>query len=136
MKIVKTLKIISIVSFLLICGLDEIGLPIFISIPYMLMIFFQDLSDSDNWILVGYSIFIILTLIFFLSCRQYKDRYLLSLCFITLLTVAFIQTGISNLENYIRITNWFIFPSAIFIISSVLLIILNFKKPENKTKGL
>lgn len=132
----KTLKIISFVSVLLICGLQEVGLPIFFSIFYIIVNFFVNINyiDIDFWIggILGFSL--LGTLIIYLLCRNGKDRFLLLFCVIALLPAILYLTGSVEPANYKRISFWFIVPFTIFIISSIWLIILNFMKPVNKNK--
>lgn len=127
----KTLKIVSFISFLLISGLQEVGLPIFISIVYIIvnLIINSNNSNLDFWLggLLGISI--IGTLIIYLICRKGKDRLLSLFCFIALLLAALFLTGATDPTNYKRISLGFFIPLLIFIISSVWITILNFMKP-------
>ena len=125
----KILKIISVVSFLLVFGIQEVGLPIFISIPYMMVNLLVNIPDLDSWLLGLFAVSMVWTLITLFSSKKYKD--LVILCFIALLMGAIYLTGTLNPKNYERITLWFVIPLSIFIISSVLLIISNFRKPDD-----
>lgn len=126
----KTLKVISVVSFLLIFGLQEVGLPIFISILYIIvnLLVNSNNPDIDFWIggLLGISL--IATLIIFLLCRKGKDRFLLLFCFIALLVSSLYLTGVFDQNNYERISLGFVIPLLTFIVSSILLIVKNFRK--------
>lgn len=131
----KILTKISIISFLLINGLQENGA---INFGIILMCFFAFLNDITH--LPSFGIFwegfiaipIIGTLITFLLCKRYIDRYLLLFCFIALLATIPLLTGALDPHNYKRMSLGFIIPTSIFIISSIVLIVLNFRKPTKK----
>ncbi|GAA4157382.1 hypothetical protein GCM10022217_17200 [Chryseobacterium ginsenosidimutans] len=131
----KTLKIISVISFLLIEGIQLHGtLNIGILFIYIFQLIQDVLSFSNIHTIFWEGILAILivgTLITFLVCRKYSDKYILLFCFIALL---FSTMYISGVFNYDKITIGFIIPLSLFVISSIWLIILNFKKPviENK----
>lgn len=128
--LMKTLKTVSFISFLLISGLQEVGLPIFISIVYIIvnLVINSNNSDIDFWIGSLLGISIIGTLIIYLFCKKGKDRFLSLFCFIALLLAVLFLTGATDFTNYKRISLGFVIPLLIFIISSVWIIILNFKK--------
>ncbi|KPH11493.1 hypothetical protein [Chryseobacterium sp. ERMR1:04] len=129
----KVLKIISIFSFLLINGIQENGT---INFGIILMYLFAFLHDITHFPVIGIfwegfiAITIIGTLITFILCRKYKDRYLQLFCFLSLLIGTVYLTGVSVPENYKRVSSSGFLPTiSIFIISSVWVIILSFKKP-------
>lgn len=137
---IKILKIISIISFLFICSIDQMGLPIIIVIFIYLYQFINDIISSSNSVVIFWeggwlTLLTIGTLITFWLCKTYKDKYLFLLCFLALLLSTTMFTGITNYYNYNRTTFpiSFLLPIFIFITSSVSLLILNFKNP-NKTK--
>lgn len=70
----------------------------------------------------------------FLKCRKHKDKYLLIFCFISLLLSTIIYTGILNPSNYYyqnQSLKWFAIPFLVFVLSSLSLIVLNFKRVKN-----
>lgn len=127
--IVKILKIIAIITFLLTQGISQHGT---LNIGIIFMSVYQFISDILNpeygilWEGLG-MIFLIGTFIVFLSCQKYKDRYLLTFCFISLFITLIFLTGVYDPSNYKRIDSWFIIPSLLFIVSSILSIILVFR---------
>lgn len=127
--IVKILKIIAIIAFLLTQGISQHGT---LNIGIIFMSVYQFISDILNpeygilWEGLG-MIFLIGTFIIFLSCQKYKDRYLLTFCFISLFITLIFLTGVYDPSNYKRIDSWFIIPSLLFIVSSILSIILVFR---------
>ncbi|SIS65793.1 hypothetical protein SAMN05421786_101795 [Chryseobacterium ureilyticum] len=127
--IVKILKIIAIIAFLLTQGISQHGT---LNIGIIFMSVYQFISDILNpeygilWEGLG-MIFLIGTFIVFLSCQKYKDRYLLTFCFISLFITLIFLTGVYDPSNYKRIDSWFIIPSLLFIVSSILSIILVFR---------
>lgn len=130
----KILKIISVISFLLIEGIQLHGTLNFAIIILYLYQFIHDIitftHSHDIFWEGSLGIPIIGTLITLFFCKIYKDRYLLLLCLIALLFAIIILTGVAYPENYERILSTGFVPAiSIFIISSVWLIILNFKKP-------
>ncbi len=126
----KTLKIISVVSFLLIFGTQEVELPIFISILYIIVNLLVNTNnlELDFWIFGLLGISLIATLIIYLLCKKGKDRFLLLFCFIALLVSALFLTGAFDQNNYERISFGFVIPLLIFIISSLIVIIKDFRK--------
>lgn len=132
--VIKILKIISIISFLLICGIDQKGFPVFIALLIYLFVFTQELFYSGNsndipWEALIIPLLIIGNLIVFWIYKIYRDKYFIVLCFIALLLSTFVFTGITNPYNYHQdLPLSFILPMSIFIISSIILIVKNFKK--------
>ncbi|WP_146063263.1 hypothetical protein [Halpernia humi] len=132
---IKILKIIAIVSFLIINGIQENGTINFGLILMYFFAFFHDITHFPSFGIFWEGVItipIIGTLITFSLCRKYKDRYLLLFCFIALLAIIPLLTGILDPHNYKRISLDFIIPTSIFIISSIILIVLNFRKPTKK----
>lgn len=130
----KILKIISVISFLFIEGIQLHGSLNFAILLLYLYQFIHDIlkfSQSHDIFWEGsLAIPIIGTLITLFFCKTYKDRYLLLFCFFVLLFAILILTGITYPENHERILSVGFIPAlSIFIISSFWLIILNFKKP-------
>lgn len=133
----KILKLISIVSYMMICSIDQKGFPIFVLLLVYLVDFFQ--SFTYNSLEISWNSFItciltIGTLSVFLKCRKYKDKYLLIFCFISLLLSTIIYTGILNPSNYYyqnQSLKWFAVPFFVFVLSSLSLIILNVKRVKN-----
>lgn len=133
----KTLKIIAIISFLLICSIDQKGFPISTILIIYSFVSFQELFNSGNqndilWEGIMLPILIIGTLITFYKCRENKDKYIQLLCFIALLLSIINLTGICNPNNYFKpsLPISFILPMVIFVISSLILIMKNFKKND------
>ncbi|SEF95924.1 hypothetical protein SAMN05421847_1135 [Halpernia humi] len=134
---VKILKIVLVTSFLFSEGLGEHGNLNFAILLLYLYQFIHDIITFANyhkifWEGGSLSIPTIATLIIISKCKFYKDRYLLLFCFIALLIAIIFMTGILNFDSYNKLTNGFLFPASIFIISSVWLVILNFRKPTIK----
>ncbi len=126
----KALKIISIISFLMIFSMNPKGFPVFIILLICLVDFVQSFTYNNlgiSWETGTLAILTIGSLIAFLKCRKYKDRYSFIFCFIALLIAALFLSEAFNQNNYERISFGFVIPLAIFIISSLILIIKNFK---------
>jgi hypothetical protein len=123
----KILKIIAIISFLMIPGLDENGIPNF---AFMLLCLFQFVHDIFNNSTVIFwegliVIPILAAIVIFAISSSYK---ILLFCFLGLLIPLTYATGL--ITNYARINFWFIFTFATFIIASIAVILLAQK--ENK----
>ncbi|OPB91082.1 hypothetical protein BAZ10_15080 [Elizabethkingia occulta] len=123
----KILKFISIISFLLTTGVNEKAMPNIMVMLISIYLYISELSVSHTsketfWFII--MILIIAVLIIFYKCKAYKDRYILILCFISLCMATILFSKI--LEDY-KPTVTFIITSGIFIISSLALIIWNFK---------
>lgn len=134
----KTLKIIAIISFLLICSIDQKGFPISTILIIYSFVSFQELFNSGNlndilWEGIILPILISGTLITFYKCRENKDKYIQLLCFIVLLLSIVNLTGICNPNNYFKpnLPVSFILPTSIFVISSIILIVLAFNKKKD-----
>lgn len=133
----KIFKLISIVSYMMICSIDSKGFPIFVLLLIYLVDFFQSFTYNNleiSWNSFITCILTIGTLSVFLKCRKYKDKYLLIFCFISLLLSTIIYTGILNPSNYYyqnQSLKWFAIPFFVFVLSSLSLIILNFKRVKN-----
>ncbi|MDV3500534.1 hypothetical protein CMU88_09360 [Elizabethkingia anophelis] len=127
----KTLKLIFIFSFLLISGVGEKALPNFMYMLIFLSTFFLDIFNPNLGSEPLWFITIVLTivvLIIFYRCKAYRDRYILILCFISLCMAAILFSGV--LFN--KATLSFIITTTIFVISSLALIIWNFKPLKKK----
>lgn len=134
----KIIKIISVISFLMICSLGKDDLPIFVYILFSLYQFINDIvslsfSQHDIFWEGIIAIPIIGTLYIFLSYRYYKDRYLMALCFIALLSIVISlmipSTYYSDIMSKLRLS--FIIPFIIFVVSSIYTVIHIFR---NKIK--
>lgn len=126
----KPLKIISIVSYLLICSTDPKGFPIIVMLLIYLVDFFQSLTYNNlgiSWSSFIFNTLTIATLFVFFKCKQYKYKYLQIFCFLVLLISLTVFSGIFNF-NYSISNLYFLLPFLIFIISSVTLIFMSFKK--------
>ncbi|REC64449.1 hypothetical protein DRF65_02440 [Chryseobacterium pennae] len=133
----KGLKIISVISFLLIGGIQlhaTVNLIMLLLYIYTLIqnIFSPPPVLDSSWesLLI---IPIIGTIIIFLSCKRYTDRFLLLTCSAGLLLTLILLSGITDPDNYTRITFGFIIPFLGFIISSLLLIVKIFKTKEESS---
>ncbi|RDC54894.1 hypothetical protein DU508_18935 [Pedobacter chinensis] len=125
----KYLKIISIISFLLINGLGEHGIPNFAGIFLCLHEFLTDIITLPHtheiaWGLGLFAISAIGCILIILFSKKYRDRYLLVFSFMVLIAIEIYSSGILR---YNKITLWFIFPFLVFIVSSVVLILRSFK---------
>ena len=122
---ISFLKFISILSFLLINGVQENGVPNFAFLLIYLFQFFSDVFSNASTIfwegLITIPIFGLL--IQFLRSKNYR---VLFICFFSLLVVLVYITGVLN--NYQRIDLTFIIPLFIFFISSIYLILLTKKR--------
>ena len=118
---IKILKIVAVISFLILPGLHENGVPHFGFLLFCLLQFITDLfSNSSSIFWQGFLVVPILTtiVIFFIS-KNYK---ILAFCFLGLLISSMFTTGL--IYNYKRIDFLFLFMYLIFIISSIGVIIL------------
>ncbi|MBT2563404.1 hypothetical protein J7E50_01320 [Pedobacter sp. ISL-68] len=129
----RYLKILSIISFLLINGLGEHGIPTFAGIGLCIYQFINDIltfihnnNKEISWSLglIGISTIICISII--LLAKKYKDRYLLALSLIILLGIEIYMSGV--LRYYDKIDPWFIFPMLVFLVSSITLVAKSFKK--------
>lgn len=125
---IKLLKIIAIISFLIIPGLQENAIPNFALLLIFLFQFFSDIINQELSIFwEGFiSIPIIGTLITFYLCEKRRDVYLQIFCFIALLMSILILSEIAYPSNFHRISYEFIVPLVVFIITSILLIVKSF----------
>lgn len=137
MKIIKILKVISAISFLLICSPDKEELPVFI---YLLLFLYQFINDIVSLSFSKHDIFwqgltvipVIGTIIIYLRCIKYKDRYLILFCFIALMSiliVSILASPVLNCQKLLQIS--FCIPLVIFIGSSVLSLLLIFRDKKN-----
>lgn len=122
---IKILKIVAIISFLWLPGLDENGFPHFAFLIFCLRQFIASLSgNSDSIFWQGFLVLPILaTLIIFLISKVNK---ILSFCFLVLLISSMFTTGL--IANYERIDYLYVLIYLTFIISSICVIILIKKK--------
>lgn len=130
----KRLKIISVISFLLIGGIQlhaTVNLMMLLLYIYTLI---QNILSPPSILDSSWECLLIIpiigTLIIFLSCNKYKDRILLLICSLGLLLTIFLLTGITDPDNYTRVSFGFMIPFLGFVISSLLLIINIFKTKE------
>ncbi|PRB00510.1 hypothetical protein CQ046_18780 [Chryseobacterium sp. MYb7] len=130
----SVIKIISVLSFLMICSVDRDDLPVFIYIIFGLFQFINDivsLSFSQHTILwEGIAMIpLIGTLYIFASSGKFKDRYLMLFCFIALLSILFslIVPSIFYKDNISKLRLSFIIPFIIFVIGSIYTLLLVFK---------
>ena len=128
----RLLKMISIISYLLIGGIQQNGLPNFGVILLFGYQFFHDIfmypftQNPIFWEGI-IAILVLVCLIGIRISKKHTDRYLLILYFIILIIAGLFFTGINNSVNLHRISNLeFIIPSIIFLISTIALIILIF----------
>ncbi|EPL7679750.1 hypothetical protein [Elizabethkingia anophelis] len=126
----KNLKIISIISFLLIGGVHEKAVINILAFPYMLVEFFGELFDGRLGVDMLSALLIVITLagtliVFYKS----QNKSLLTLCFITLMLFSIYFSGILDHKP----TIYFVVTFAIFIISSVMLII---RSPQQLKKEI
>jgi len=128
----KYLKTIATISFLLINGLGEHGIPNFAGIFLGLHQFINDIVTQPHtheiaWKLGLFAISAIGCILIILFSKKYRDRYLLVFSFIVLIAIEIYSSGALR---YQKITFWFIFPFSIFFVSTVILIIKSFKKAK------
>jgi hypothetical protein len=123
----KILKIIAIISFLMIMGLHENGVPNFALLAIYLYQFVHDIFNNSSIIFWEglITIPILATLVVFFKSKNYK---ILVFCFLGLIISLIYTTGL--ITNYARINFWFILLFATFIIASIAVILLAQK--ENK----
>lgn len=128
----RLLKMISIISYLLIGGIQQNGLQNFGVIFLFGYEFFHDIfmypfTQNPIFWEGSITILVLLCLIGIRISKKHRDRHLLILYFIILIIAGLFFTGINNSVNLHRISNLgFIIPSIIFLISTIALIILNF----------
>jgi len=125
----KTLKIISLISFLLICILDSTKFPIFIIMIMSLVEFLNSLFYENIGIYWEglFTIPVIGTCVIVFLSKPHKDRYLLSLCFIVLLLSVIIYTGAYKPNNWKLFDFSFLLPVSTFILAFIFLLMKNFK---------
>jgi hypothetical protein len=122
---IRFTKFIAVLSFLLITGVQQNGVPTFALLLIYLFQFFNDILSSTSMIFwEGLITIPILGFLFlFLISKNYK---VLLLSFSILLAAVIYLTGIIN--HYQRINFTFIIPSIIFLISSIYALIVTKKK--------
>ncbi|MGC4130318.1 MAG: hypothetical protein QM564_12345 [Bergeyella sp.] len=129
------LKTIMVLSFLLICSINQDGLPVFIYLLMVVIEFFNSFNYSNigiNWEAGLLPILVMGTLIVFCSNIRYGNFKILLLCFIALLFFLISESGMLNIKNYISISYGFLVPIIVFILTSTLLIIKVFKIKEKQ----
>lgn len=129
----KVLKILSVISFLLINGLGEHGIPNFAGILISLYEFAKDIitlphNYEISWGLGLFSIVRIVCLLIMIISKKYRDRYLFLISFITLIALEIYSSGVLSFH---KMTFWFLFPLLLFITSSIMLIVIHFKKQKD-----
>ncbi|KAF2081742.1 hypothetical protein [Flavobacterium sharifuzzamanii] len=116
----KVARFIAMISFLLIFGVQENGVP---TIALLLIYFYQFLNDLFSSMAFGIFweglsiIPVFFLLILFLISRNYK---VLLGCFVLLLVYQVYVTGLVN--NYQNIHSAFLLPLTVFVISSIYVI--------------
>ncbi len=126
----KALKIISILSFLFTMGLHQHTSYILIILLLNIYSFIESVtvfSSILNWDGFLFSVLTILTFIIFIKCRGFQERYLQLFCFFALIVAGLLLTGTENSENFKRIDIYFLLPFSFFIISSIIIILANFR---------
>jgi hypothetical protein len=126
---IKNYKITSTITFLIIMGLHENGVPNFALLAIYSYQFIHDIFNNS------FSIFweglivipILAALVIFCKSKSYK---ILLFCFIGLLISLIYTTGLTN--NYTRINFWFMFTFVTFIIASIGAILLAQKNIKAK----
>ncbi|KGT10336.1 hypothetical protein CMU71_02875 [Elizabethkingia anophelis] len=136
--IFNLLKIIAVISFFWIGGLSDDSYPFFAITFINLPLFFShpldylNLNNADNVIRV-LILFTILTMLVYVLTKRYRDRYLFILCAISILiSITIISLYAYPKPDNIRILNPFSIFTSLYILSSIGLIILNFKKTIKK----
>lgn len=128
----KYLKILSIISFLFINGLGEHGIPTFAGIGLCTFQFISDLLNyihnkniEISWLLGLVSICTISSILVVLLSGGFKDRYALLVSFIILCSIEVYMSGIYR--HYNSVEPWFIFPSLVYLITAIIIIIKSFR---------
>lgn len=137
----RIIKVIAIISFFLICSIDQKGFPIITTLLIYTFVSFQELfylGSFHNILWEGVVLLplIIGTTIIFFNCETYRDRYILSVCTIALSFSIIILTGLLNSNNYFKnplLNLYFIIPLIVFLISSIFSIYLLFRKGKYNT---
>ena len=131
----KVTKFLLIISFFLISGLDQKGIPIFFLLVIYFYEFIHNFFDFSHpnifWEGGLLPILVIVTILKLILCKAYKDKYILLLCIITLLFFTLYLSGIFFHDNIKRVISMeFLIPFLIFISSSIYLLWQNFKKEK------
>ncbi len=84
-------------------------------------------SSTLGWDGFSISILTIFTFVIFIKCREFQDRYLQLFCFFALFVAGLLLTGTENSENFKRIDIYFLLPFLFFIISSMIILLINFR---------
>lgn len=133
--IMKIIKLLCIISFLLISSLGDNGQPIIIILFLYCYQLINDLLHFTTTPFIFWEGIIVIpvigTLIILAFFKRYKNKFLLYLCILALLVSIIELTGIINsLHLEVRPTLSFTVPFIIFITSSIILIIKYSKKRE------
>ena len=133
--IMKIIKLLCIISFLLISSLGDNGQPIIIILFLYCYQLINDLLHFTTTPSIFWEGIIVIpvigTLIILAFFKEYKNKFLLYLCILALLISIIELTGIINSSrSTVRSTLSFTIPFIIFIISSLILIINYSKKRE------
>lgn len=128
----KTLKLISVFSFLLISGIQIHSINNIVLIFLYAFTFFENITNNffiikDSWECILF-IPLIGTLVILGLAKPFKERYLTLFCIISLLSFSIYSSGLLDKSNYKRIDYEFLIPFSIFLMSSLTLILKNFSK--------
>jgi hypothetical protein len=117
---IKKAKIISMLSFLMIGGLHENGVPNFALLAIYFFQFFGGIVSGLHSIFwEGLIVIPILVALIVFSLN--KNFKILLLCFVILLTSLIYTTGLLN--NFFRIDFWFVFIFFVFLTSSIFVLL-------------
>lgn len=120
----RFLKIISIISFLLINGLDEnrtLNLGLILVFLFEFIRGITHFWENDIFWEGIITIPLIGTLIVFSQCKNRKDSYLYLICFISLLLSALVLTEVIYPKNYEKVSYGYVVSLLIFMCSSLLI---------------
>mgnify|MGYP003612183535 CR=1 FL=1 len=128
----KVLKIITLMSFLFIEGVQLHGTLNIVTLFIYLYQFISDIITFSHpskifWSGGLFGALVILTFVVVFSCKNYIDKYLLLFCFFALLITILVFSGVLYPENWHRISYGFLISFIIFMASSIILILKNFK---------
>jgi len=127
----KALKRIAAISFLLTCSIHDVGEPIFIFLFMYLIEFFNSFGYQNagiEWGLGILSVVVLGTLYLFRISNKFSDRFFTLFYIISLFAYLLTSTGILDQSNYRNISIWFVVPFLVFIVSSIMVIKKSFKK--------
>ena len=113
----------------MICGCDQVGLPIFVSILYFMMAAANTkYFYLDSFYGALFTLALLGTVFTILFSNKYVNRFLVAFCYATLFVSIIYLTGVNNAKNWNRISSWFVVPTVIFIASSTIVILKSFKE--------